>query len=320
MSITELDIIKTVMDNITYRGDVVKGIGDDCAVFKLGNTYLTVTTDMMFRSTHFPDILTPFQIGMRVITATVSDICAMCARPLGIVVSMGLPTVERGFLLELIKGIDYACRKYSCPIVGGDTNRGKELILCGTAIGVTDNPVYRGGKVGEDIMVTYDIGRVYCALEILKMKEKGVISRKTFYDLWEEYPNIMKKLVEPIARVREGLLLNKYVSSCCDISDGLKKELFYIGNFEISSKKLLRVVPKDVIEFCDRFQIDPIHAALNSGEEFELLFTTKRCDDIFEVLRSECEGEAKKIGKVIEEGYYIDGEELEFGGYIHSWE
>lgn len=44
MPLTELDIIKTILDNITYKGEVVKGIGDDCAVFKVGNIYLTVTT------------------------------------------------------------------------------------------------------------------------------------------------------------------------------------------------------------------------------------------------------------------------------------
>ena len=319
MPLTELDIIKTILDNITYKGEVVKGIGDDCAVFKVGDSYLTVTTDMMFRSTHLPDILTPFQIGMRVVTATVSDIAAMCAKPLGVVISMGLPRVERGFLLDLIKGIDCACRRYSCPLVGGDTNKAKELTLCGTALGITDNPVYRGGKVGEDIMITYNVGRVYCALEILRMRDRGEISRKTFYSLWEEYPDIMGKLLEPTARVKEGLLLNRYVGSCCDISDGLKKELFYVGNFEISSKKLLSAVPKDVIEFCDRFQIDPIHAALNSGEEFELLFTTRRCDKVLEVLRKGCNGEAWRIGKVVEEGHYLDGEELKLGGYIHRW-
>ncbi|HIP17626.1 MAG TPA: thiamine-phosphate kinase [Methanothermococcus okinawensis] len=319
MNLTELDIIKMIGNNLTYKGNVLKSIGDDCAVFKLEKEYLVITTDMMFKSTHFPDILTPFQIGMRVITANLSDIAAMCAKPLGIVVSMGFNAPKRDFIMELTKGMDHMAREYKCPIVGGDTNNSKELTLCGTAFGMVKNPIFRGGNVGEDIMITYDIGRVYCALEIIKMKNKGIINKRTFESLLEEYPNIIKKLTEPMARINEGIIINEYINSCCDISDGLKKELFYIGNFEIYSKKLLNAIPKDVMEFCHRFNIDPIVAALNSGEEFELLFTTERSKEVIHKLKEECNGRAVGIGKVIEEGHYIDDIELKPGGYIHKW-
>ncbi len=314
----ELDVIKTIFSNLKYRGNAIKTIGDDCAVFKLGNQYLTITTDMMFKSTHFPDILTPFQIGMRVITANVSDIAAMCAKPLGIVVSMGFNSPKKKFIEELTKGMDFIAKEYKCPVVGGDTNKSKELTLCGTAFGITDNPIYRGGEVGDDIGITNDVGRVYCALKTLEMKDKGIINKKVFENLLNEYPNIIKKLTEPRARVKEGMFLNKYVNSSCDISDGLGKDLYYVGNFEISSKKLLNAIPKDVIEFCDRFDLNPIDVALNSGEEFELLFTTKKYSDIEEniiILGSK----SIKIGRVIEDGHYIDSDEFKFGGYVHKW-
>ncbi|WP_292460585.1 thiamine-phosphate kinase [Methanothermococcus sp.] len=314
----ELDIIKTISNNIKYTGKAVKAIGDDCAVFKLENQYLTITTDMMFKSTHFPEILTPFQIGMRVITANVSDIAAMCAKPLGIVVSMGFNYPKKEFIEELTKGMDFIAKEYECPVVGGDTNKSKELTLCGTAFGITSNPIYRGGEVGDDIIITNNVGRVYCGLKILEMKDKGIIDKNGFENLLNEYPNIIKKLSEPRARVKEGIALNKYVNSCCDVSDGLGKDLRYVGNFEISSKKLLNAIPKDVIEFCDRFDLNPIDVALNSGEEWELLFTTKKYDDVEDEL-SGLGTKSIKIGKVIDDGHYIDGDEFKFGGYIHKW-
>ena len=314
----ELDIIKTIYSNLKYTGNAVKTIGDDCAVFKLGNQYLTITTDMMFKSTHFPEILTPFQIGMRVITANVSDIAAMCAKPLGIVVSMGFNHPKKEFIEELTKGMDFIAKEYECPVVGGDTNKSKELALCGTAFGITDNPIYRGGEVGDDIAITNDVGRVYCALKIIEMKNKGIINKRVFKNLLNEYSDIIKKLSEPRARVKEGIAINKYVNSCCDISDGLGKDLYYVGNFEISSKKLLNAIPKDVIEFCDRFDLNPIDVALNSGEEFELLFTTKKYNDVEDEL-GKLSTKSIKIGKVIDDGHYIDSDEFKFGGYVHKW-
>ncbi len=320
--INELDIIHIISKHIKYnRREIVKSIGDDCAVIKLDNTYLTITTDMMFKSSHFPDILSPFQIGMRIITANVSDIAAMCAKPVGIVISMGFDNPQKKFIEELAKGMDYMAKEYRCPIVGGDTNKSIEFSLCGTAFGITDNPVYRGGKIGDTIAITNNVGRVYCALKILEMRSNEIISKIKFKNIVNEYPHIMQKLSQPRARVKEGLLLNKYINSCCDISDGLGKELNYIGNFKISSKKLLNAVPKDVMEFCDIFDLNPLDVALNSGEEFELLFTTKKYNIVEEKMK-DIGCKVVNIGKVIDEGKYIDNTEYNkhiISGYVHTW-
>jgi len=313
----ELDIIKIISKNLSYSNGVEKGIGDDCAVFKFENQHLVVTTDMMFKSTHFPSILTPFQIGMRVVTANVSDIAAMCAKPLGMVISMGFDNPNQKFIDEMSKGINFISKEYECPIAGGDTNKAPELTLCGTAFGITDNPKYRGGIIGEDICITGDVGKVACALKILEMKDKGILGNFEFKKIISEFPKIMEKLAEPRARVKEGLLLNKIITSCCDISDGLSKDLNYTGNFEINSKKLLNSVSKDVIEFCEKFDMDLLNTVLNSGEEFELLFTTTDFKMAEEKLKDV--NSIKKIGKVTESGKTVDGNSIKSEGYVHKW-
>ena len=75
------------------------------------------------------------------------------AKPLGMVISMGFNKPDSAFIEELSKGINYISKEYECPVVGGDTNKAPELTLSGTAFGITDNPIYRGGKIGEDICV-----------------------------------------------------------------------------------------------------------------------------------------------------------------------
>uniref|UniRef100_A9AAI2 Thiamine-monophosphate kinase n=1 Tax=Methanococcus maripaludis (strain C6 / ATCC BAA-1332) TaxID=444158 RepID=A9AAI2_METM6 len=312
----ELDIIKIISKNLSYSTGVEKGIGDDCAVFKFENQHLVVTTDMMFKSTHFPKILTPFQIGMRVVTANVSDIAAMCAKPLGMVISMGFDNPDKKFIEEMSKGINFISKEYECPIAGGDTNKAPELTLCGTAFGITDNPVYRGGTIGEDICITGDVGKVNCALKLLEMKDKGILGNTKFEKIISEFP-IMQKLAEPKARVKEGLLLNKSITSCCDISDGLSKDLNYTGNFEINSKKLLNSVSKEVVEFCEKYDMDLVNTVLNSGEEFELLFTTadfKKAEEKLKGVNS-----VTRIGKVVESGKTVDGKSMESEGYVHKW-
>jgi len=319
----ELNIIKLIKNTLKFSNEhIVKGIDDDCAVIKIDeNFYLVATTDMMIKKTHIPSILTPHEIGGRILTANVSDIASMGAKPLAFLLSLSLSEKEakEDFIRELYEGLDKFSRFYDCPVVGGDTNKGDELVLSGTAIGITDNPIFREGRVGDKIGITNDIGRVYCALKLYYLLKNRKIEFNEFKKLCSKYPLIIKKLKVPIARVKEGILLNKYrlLRGCCDISDGLGKEITYFKNFELNSDHILKAVPEDVFEFCEEFNLDPLTVALNSGEEFELLFTTPNLNKVKEVLKHH--SKVFEIGKIIEEGRYIDGEVFRGGGYVHRW-
>ncbi len=341
----ELDIIDIIKNNVKYNNNnIVKSIGDDCAVVKLdNNNYLTITTDLMFKSSHFPNILTPFQIGHRVVTANLSDIASMGAKPIGIVLSMGFNNVSKKYIEELSKGINYSTNLYNCPLIGGDTNKSKELTLCGTAFGKVNNPLYRyNSNIGDKIVITNNVGKVYCAFKILELinnntnkSNKSNKSNKNY--LLEKYGPIMEKLYNPIANIEVGIFLsnNKLASSCCDISDGLGKELFYMGNFEINSKQIIKSMSKEVIEFCEEFNLNPVEVALNSGEEWELLFTTNNYNKLNDlnlkinnknnkINKINKNIKFNKIGKIIEDennNCYLDGELFNKSkyGYIHKW-
>jgi thiamine-monophosphate kinase len=317
----EIGIIEIIKKTLKFSNkNIIKGIDDDCAVIKIDeNLYLVATTDMMIKKAHIPSILTPYEIGGRILTANVSDIASMGAKPLAFLLSISLSKDEanEGFIKELYSGLDEFAKLYNCPIVGGDTNKGDELVLSGTALGITDNPIYRRGEVGDDICVTNDLGRVYCALTLYYMLKNNKISYKEFEKYCQKYPRIIEKLKKPIARVKEGLLINKFINGCCDISDGLGKEITYFKNFEIYSDKIFKLIPEDVIEFCEEFNLEPLKVVLNSGEEFELLFTTSK----FNKVKSLIDGLSNiyKIGRIIEDGQFIDGEKFCGGGYVHRW-
>ena len=69
----------------------IKSLSDDSALIDLGENYLVACSDMLMAFTHFPDEMTPYQMGQKIVTVNVSDLAAMGADTIGIIVSMGLP-------------------------------------------------------------------------------------------------------------------------------------------------------------------------------------------------------------------------------------
>ena len=75
-----------------------------------------------------------------IVTVNMSDLAAVGATPIGILISEIIPkTFSEEKIKELQRGISDACNKYNTFVLGGDTNEGEKLILTGTAIGIIKN-------------------------------------------------------------------------------------------------------------------------------------------------------------------------------------
>jgi len=147
-------------------------------------------------------------------------------------------------------------------------NEACDLIIDGIALGKTKRLLTRSSaKIRDLVCVTGDIGRALAGLKVyFESLEVGERTRKVLYE----------KLLEPKARVKEGVVLGRYANSAIDISDGMSKELHLIAKMSgvkilIDSEKL--PIRKEVFEVADLLGLDPIEIALASGEEFELIFT-----------------------------------------------
>ncbi|MGB9977808.1 thiamine-phosphate kinase [Methanobacterium sp.] len=270
------DFSSIFLDNFSF-----KSLSDDAALINLGDQYLVATSDMLFKSTHFPDDMSYNQIGKKAVTVNVSDLAAMGAKPIGIIVSMGLP---RDMLLnefeEMLDGILDMCSKYDMKLIGGDTNESPELTLCGTCLGIVqkENVLMKcGAQTGDIVAVTGPIGLAAAGFEVLFNKTK-------FEDLNPNYKaHLIEHALNPKARVNEGILLAKsgFITSATDITDGLVSEvdeLIDASSYKIGMtlKEELLPITKEILEMSNKTGKDPLEFALYYGEDFELLLTIKK--------------------------------------------
>jgi len=304
--IGEKELIKRILKktankkfNSSYFDDLsIKSLSDDAALINLGDQYLVATSDILFESAHFPVQMTPEEIGKKVVTVNVSDLAAMGANPLGIIISLGLP---RDLLADdfdrLIDGIVDSCSEYEMMLIGGDTNESNELTICGTCLGVVkkDNVLMKSGAKDSDIVaITGPLGLAAAGFEVL------------FNDL-ELNSNSKEVLINhalnPKARSKEGILLAQTgsVTSATDITDGLAKELGELiesNEIGITIHENLLPVPVEVLEVAEKIDKNPLDMALHYGEDFELLLTIDK--DAFNQIKDEIP--LYRIGKVTSSG------------------
>ncbi|HZV13008.1 MAG TPA: thiamine-phosphate kinase [Candidatus Kapabacteria bacterium] len=257
--------------------NIIKSIGDDAAVMRNGkNSVLVFTTDALVENVHFNFRFDdPYSIGWKSIVASLSDIAAMNANPLCAVITIAIPPkTSSDVLVSLYKGVYEAAKIYGCPVVGGDTAASPSgIFISVAAIGTAAKKAitYRSGaKPGDIVCVTNDLGRAYAALKVLQSEKKT----------GNAFPaRLLQKHARPAPQFKALDNLRKAritPNSMIDISDGLSSELWHIAK-----QSGVRIeIDKDAIpihpatkQCAKSFSEDPIMWALQSGEEYELLFT-----------------------------------------------
>lgn len=261
------------------------GIGDDCAVISPKGKKMVVTTDLLLEGIHFDLTYFPLKhLGYKAVIVNLSDVYAMNAIPTQITVSLGISKrfcVED--LEELYAGIKLACERYNIDLVGGDTSSSYTgLTISVTAIGEANESdiVYRNGaQINDLICVTGNLGAAYMGLQLLEREKKVFENNGTAKPQLKEYEYILERILKPEARknIIEALREKGIKpTSMIDISDGLSSELLHIcKNSDKGCRIYLEKIPIDeqTSKMSEEIGIEPSIAALNGGEDYELLFT-----------------------------------------------
>ena len=311
--INERTLIEHIAGLLTKGKSTIVGAGDDdCAVLDIGGEdYLLATTDMLHRKTDFPEQMSGWQIGWMSVAVNLSDLASKGAKPLGILMAIGIPPdTELDLLDEIIKGMDTCARSFGTQVIGGDMDSHDELTMTGTAFGLVNKDLLikrSGANPGDLVCVTGNLGTAGAALILM---QKNINTGQ----------QILKSLFEPIPRINEGMALVKTraVTSMMDISDGLSLSLHDIAKasgigFKIS-EDMLPVLP-DVKKLLEGDEL--LQAVVFTGGDFELLFTVP--PDKINEARNACSFTV--IGEVTKKDIFIERsngiEELKGLGFSH---
>jgi thiamine-monophosphate kinase len=272
-------------DTKIYHSETIQGIGDDAAVLKSNTGIQVISTDLLIEGIHFDLAYTPLKhLGYKAVVVNLSDIYAMNATPKQITVSMALSnrfSVEA--LEQIYEGIHLACKNYQVDLVGGDTSSSpKGLFLSITAIGQAPQTsiVYRKGALpGDLLVVTGELGAAYLGLQLLEREKQIFQSTPGIQpELPEKYRDFLEHQLKPEARKDVIEAFEKYgirPNAMIDISDGLSSEIKHICKQShvgaMIEERLVPISPA-ATELALEFNINPITAALNGGEDYELLF------------------------------------------------
>ncbi len=264
----------------------VKGVGDDAAVLDYKEKQVLVTTDLLLEGIHFDLMYVPLKhLGYKSAVVNFSDIYAMNGHPKQITVSLGVSkrfTVEN--LEEIYSGILLACENYGVDVVGGDTSAS----LTGLAISITcigeaekEKIVYRNGAKENDLIcVSGNLGSAYMGLQLLE-REKIVFEGQTA-DAQPDFTGkeyILQRQLKPEARkdIIERLAeIGIQPTSMMDISDGLSSELIHIcKQSNVGCRVYEDKIPINIqaAVMAEELNMNIVTAALNGGEDYELLFT-----------------------------------------------
>jgi thiamine-monophosphate kinase len=286
-SLGEFGLIRHLTNGVVIKNEsTCKGIGDDAAVLDYKDKKVVVSTDMLAEGIHFNLVYTPLKhLGYKAAIVNFSDIFAMNATPRQLLVSMAL---SRKFTVSMVEeiyvGIRLACDHYGVDLIGGDTTSsvtGLTLSLTAIGEGVDDELVYRNGaSINDLICVSGDLGGAYMGLQLLE-RERILFDKKNggIQPALEGYDYVLERQLKPEARKDIIALLKELdvlPTAMIDISDGLSSELMHICQQSGKGCKIYAdKVPlhPETRRVAREFMFEPMIAALNGGEDYELLFT-----------------------------------------------
>ena len=290
----ESESLRLTIGRLKSSDSVLVGPGDDAAVVALSENRFVVTTDTMIEDHDFRlDWSSGFDLGYKAVATNVSDVAAMGAKPVALVVSLAVPKQTKVSWLEAFAdGLSAAIAELAptASVVGGDLASSEKVFISVTAHGDLEGraPVMRSGaKVSQIIAVAGTLGKAAAGLDLLRA---GGSAPEAFSDLVE----IQLRPKPPINQGIEAALSR--ASAMLDVSDSLVKDLARIAE---ASGVTMNLNSKDLQGFeavleqaASRLSVNAIDWVLFGGEDHSLLAVFPDLDSVPRAF--------KPIGEVVE--------------------
>jgi len=291
---------------IRRLGSLASGIGDDAALVEIPKgERLVVSMDTSVENVHFKrGWLTPLEIGYRAGMGAMSDLAAMGASAIGLLVSLTVPESWQADIDGISGGVGGVANATGTLVFGGDTTSGNELSITVTVLGSVRDALRRNAaRVNDRVYVTGKLGGPGAALRALQRGKPAP----------EEY---RQRFALPQARIHESRwLVGQGARAGIDISDGLIADAGHVA----AASEVRMELHLDRLPLMEG--VGPYDAA-RSGEEYELLLTSAIPLDA-DIFLNRFGLELTEIGTVVEGEpgvtTLIDGKPVEFssGGFDH---
>jgi thiamine-monophosphate kinase len=240
-----------------------------------------LTTDAQVEGVHFDRrFVPPDAIGHRALAVNLSDLAAMGARPRAALLSLALPaSLEIVEFDQLIDGLLALAERYKVALIGGNLTRTSgPMVIDVTAIGTVHRRkilTRSGATVGDGVYVTGTLGDAATGLQRLRAVQGSMDIREV-----SEEQEHARRYLRPEPRVRAGLLLgrNRAATSCMDLSDGLAdgvRQIAQASSVGITLDAAAIPIAQGSRDWLSRHGRNPLDFALQGGDDFELIFTSR---------------------------------------------
>jgi thiamine-monophosphate kinase len=276
-------------DTLIRPEKVIKGIGDDCCVYRSTPDLVTLlTTDLLVEDVHFHSgRIPPYKLGRKSMAINLSDIAAMGGTPREALISMAIPDKFQVETLDAVyEGIKSMAREFDVNLLGGDTTSSRLHLVINVALvgeALEGEVLYRSGAKPKDVVfLTGPVGSSAAGLDSL-------LEARSF----EGQERLEDAHLDPHPHVRAGRIIAGLgaAHSMIDVSDGLAGDLGHL----CAESRVGAVIEQDKIPttgifraYCSRFNLDSLHLATRVGEDYVLLGTVPEgsADELAQALQS----------------------------------
>jgi thiamine-monophosphate kinase len=258
---------------------VIKGIGDDCAVIRKDDkVHFLITADTLVEGVHFDlNWHSPYLLGRKAASVNLSDIGAMGGQPHFALLSMAFPGSAPDWLDDFLAGFNRVLQEHDTILIGGDTVKSSnDLSFSVTVIGeaAAEQICYRSGaQPGDLVWVSGTLGDAAAGLALCQAGfNKGSMESS-------QWQSLIKAHLDPDPQIELGefLAASGQVHAMMDISDGLATDLAHICS-ESGVGAVLNGEQLPVSEKLEKAAIEVngnvMDWVLKGGEDYQLLFTS----------------------------------------------
>jgi thiamine-monophosphate kinase len=249
--------------------DLIVGIGDDAAVWRVGDEYVIATTDAMVDGVHFLSERVGWTgIGWKAMAVNISDIAAMGGQPQIALVTLALPS-ETNFLRlqKLYEGMRDCALTSGTYIIGGDTVRAETLSISVTVLGRA-----RRDDAGEPMLLRRDAARPGDAIAVTgELGDSAAGLRRLVEGCHGPDPFVFRHMHPPARLAEADTAVQLGVRCGIDVSDGLVQDVGHIGE-RSGVGATIRAADIPISDgLRAAYPDDALRLACTGGEDYELV-------------------------------------------------